>query len=1554
MSELSNSVLSAVDIVVTDKINKIKRDTTIQATITDISRADKGHYKVKYENAIYDVYTDAIDTKYSVGESVYITVPEGDKSNKMFILGRVKEKEQNPYIETTDINTLYNIVEPAIANVKNRVLQVPAWAGSKVREDFFDEEDFSSNKEDFSVLLEPNLNAYSQLYEYIQISADFKYAPYYQVANKENKLEENKIETNGNYGLEIIFEDIAGQSVSYVYDVEDMYGSPFTQHDYLNRTFTLKVEKGYLKKLKEIRLAAAGFKRTGQVYHNPEIFVKNIKISFAEQISESEIYSATILTPYGIFASNGEIGSAQTRYLLLKSQLKYKGTVIDADKYSVEWFERDSTIDTANANYRASGGRGWKYLGDGSEYRVEWSYANNTDLPGWYHKDIKMVITYDKDIVRKREITLHRAPNLSQYYTIVYDKDFQNNIILKIQQATEDETTEKITYTDITDTNYTFDWSYTDINGQLHQNQRKTSSIVIPGNNILSDRTYTCALYFNGVLIDIQHYLISTKKLDALFNVEFITDNNGNFIYGENGYIESTEWEKSRELNFVLLWSGTPEPYKYRWILNEDEEEDLIVTTSADKNEYTPDNSMVTYQLSSKLIGSGNYDDDPNQPSLHYKINPYYNKAYSNNKVKLEITINDIKYYYYFYFTFVKQGDIGTNGTDYQMRVIQDEDDGNITWSKIEEVDENNQPIYKYNCIKDNTKYQIEIYKNGIKQDNAEVSANCSIRLLETGLNKNMLAVYDANNKKYSLAAESKIDSDGILTLKANGNNPIENSLFNNFVVIEYQPTKTVDSEQAYKLTYILSVQLNIGSQTIGFDNFPTILYDQAGYNPTYYRDDLADFYTDTSDGKTTVKSIDLVSNNTLYSINMNPPTKMEKIPTPILTETGEYLTRKITVDNKEILYYAYQGITTKQNKYIIYYEHNGAFDYKAEANGENVGAETANENSVVEISDITYENCKYQINEDGEEISTYHSVIIADKPNVYTLRANEKYDQTKAFDCLKVTNNDGNIIYVPLLAILNQYSLVNINGWDGNSVVVDKKGGYIYAPQIAAGNKNNDNTFNGVVMGEYVVDGDSKKTTLGLWGFYDGESTFGMNAENGATYFGKSGEYRIEINPKDNAGYIESGNYSETNKTGMRIDFANGNIIAPSFSLKSDDGAGQFLFELPTDTSNQSYFKIQAPNTSRVLNDVFYIGANDYYLQSVDYSKGIVDDPETDEDEGKSPTGLRIDLKNSFINAPGFTINGNGVGNIFNFNLDKSASFSITKNNGVNIFYAHGTSGYYLRSTNYTTAENDENVTLTGLNIDLDYGYISSPYFTISGNGDAWFSGSITASEITGTFTGTLNATGGRIGDGWVFSGNSLYAVKEIQIQTPITLTDDIIENDYKDPITGYAVYKSATDGKYYYDNVAKIITTQFDGNTGNITIDGTLTSKGGNVELNGIVIRKEEDTVTEDALSGAIELGSETGSITTLSLKGKPLGADGLPIEQADNTAGAFSLVAPKGISLYSSNGNVWISGGSDKKNKLTITATEATLAHGTASITIQGGQVTINPGIIAVFGE
>jgi hypothetical protein len=160
MNEINNSILSAFDIVIADNIRKIKKDTTIQATIVDVSEADKGHYKIKYENAILDVWTDDLKTEYDIDEAVYVTVPEGDKSNKMFILGRVKSKEDKPYVEYTDPNLLYDLVGPDYTTILHNLDELAVFCG------------LNSNTErnEDSQEAEPivaDLLPYSQKYEYI-------------------------------------------------------------------------------------------------------------------------------------------------------------------------------------------------------------------------------------------------------------------------------------------------------------------------------------------------------------------------------------------------------------------------------------------------------------------------------------------------------------------------------------------------------------------------------------------------------------------------------------------------------------------------------------------------------------------------------------------------------------------------------------------------------------------------------------------------------------------------------------------------------------------------------------------------------------------------------------------------------------------------------------------------------------------------------------------------------------------------------------------------------------------------------------------------------------------------------------------------------------------------------------------------------------------------------------------------------------------------------------------------------------------------------------------
>jgi uncharacterized protein YcfJ len=66
-----------------------------------------------------------------------------------------------------------------------------------------------------------------------------------------------------------------------------------------------------------------------------------------------------------------------------------------------------------------------------------------------------------------------------------------------------------------------------------------------------------------------------------------------------------------------------------------------------------------------------------------------------------------------------------------------------------------------------------------------------------------------------------------------------------------------------------------------------------------------------------------------------------------------------------------------------------------------------------------------------------------------------------------------------------NAFSKSILNSWDGSSVDVNSEKGYVLAPQIGAGKKEDNNTFTGVLMGAYLGEDNSKnKEKNGLYGF--------------------------------------------------------------------------------------------------------------------------------------------------------------------------------------------------------------------------------------------------------------------------------------------------------------------------------------------------------------------------------------------------------------------------------------------------------------------------------------
>lgn len=130
----------------------------------------------------------------------------------------------------------------------------------------------------------------------------------------------------------------------------------------------------------------------------------------------------------------------------------------------------------------------------------------------------------------------------------------------------------------------------------------------------------------------------------------------------------------------------------------------------------------------------------------------------------------------------------------------------------------------------------------------------------------------------------------------------------------------------------------------------------------------------------------------------------------------------------------------------------------------------------------------------------------------------------------------DAGTIHIPIHFSLNRYGNAALNSWDGNHIEINKDGGYILAPQMGAGRKEEDNSYTGVFMGE-VKEAGKTSTEVGLFGYNWGERTIFLDAETGSATFGKSGIGQIIIDPTEDKAQIYSGNYSTSEETGLMID---------------------------------------------------------------------------------------------------------------------------------------------------------------------------------------------------------------------------------------------------------------------------------------------------------------------------------------------------------------------------------------------------------------------------------
>ena len=89
MNNISEQLLQAMDIVMEQKLTQLQYDKTIQAKVYSVVDIDTGEYKVRYNGNIFSAFSNDTSKTYKVNDAVYVSVPEGNFSNKKLITSLV-------------------------------------------------------------------------------------------------------------------------------------------------------------------------------------------------------------------------------------------------------------------------------------------------------------------------------------------------------------------------------------------------------------------------------------------------------------------------------------------------------------------------------------------------------------------------------------------------------------------------------------------------------------------------------------------------------------------------------------------------------------------------------------------------------------------------------------------------------------------------------------------------------------------------------------------------------------------------------------------------------------------------------------------------------------------------------------------------------------------------------------------------------------------------------------------------------------------------------------------------------------------------------------------------------------------------------------------------------------------------------------------------------------------------------------------------------------------------------------------------------------------------
>lgn len=1120
MAKFEEELLQAMEIIANNAVEKADYDKTIKAIVVSCVDQTIGKFKVKYQDSSFFAYATSADVTYSKGTEVYVLIPGNDNSREKTIIGTTKKLGVDYAIIPEGEEAFETIGNNCIQNLSSFKL----CSYIDYKETIYNH-NLTNNK--------INVNIKS-VEEYIRESSKVILGGTF----KTNLPLEQRF--RGNYGIifELTFLDNASEKLvnrEYIIDVNQMIGNPYKLTKETRQYGIFDIDNANFQYINKISIFTKDFPNKST--NKPEdIFISSIEFIGANRLSENELSSCalTFITPQGIYFDSNDLNSATRE---IKAQVRVRGKIIDDNSQSLEyyWFAEDLGVTTMSEKYYKHGGQGWRCLNsynlikpaeDGEAPVVEWISGDSNKIVVKNENiakenKYKCVVIYNDNTVLSKEISIF---NHSSDYEISITSDGGKEFYYDIGNPT---LTCKINGNEKTSSDFTYLWAEIDNNNNYYGLSETTdenneyNNAVSGYNNLQAEikaetklaaasrtqldnyqkiidkyktimrveknkihkvniskitnfSTYKCAVYYKGNYIGTSS-IVLTNSLEKKDMYSLVINNGSQvFKYNEAGIAPNSEaLEKPQTLlplSFTVYDNlGNPidediiSKAQIKWIVPTKE---TMITIPAS---YEPDevDLINNTKIYNNLLG------------ISYDINRKYNVKYSNNNIKLIVDYKGMNLVATTDFTFAKEGEPGTNGTEFFCKIVPNAKEDKVSMPIILL-----NKYLNYTVQQTGKWFKVQLWHNG-----ENIFENTATGISSEG--KTVTVKWEVLRNKYNTSVYDNSD----ITFNSN--------------------------TQLFSYT-----NYNGGSSPANIIKC-TVTYDKINYYATL------PLITAKSNNGYTIKLKEKTGfNNAIYTTDGRKPQYDNSFPFELeITQT---------INNFK------ENISELTGKYAVTYN----WQYRGKIY--NTATKTW-------VSSINLADNKYTA-----------GTLKRNQKNIKPLDEYDGECLNNAVECI-VTQSNTEIarIHIPIHLLLNKYGNAAINGWDGNSVSIDKNGnGVILAPQIGAGQKESDNSFTGIVMGKVKENGKAN-AEVGLFGYNSGTRTLFLNSKDGSAIFGKSGNGQIIMDPKSKQALIYSSNYwksygedgkpisyldANKNKQGLLIDlttpkieYGNGNFSVNS-----------------------------------------------------------------------------------------------------------------------------------------------------------------------------------------------------------------------------------------------------------------------------------------------------------------------------------------------------------------------------------------------------------------------